>query len=330
MLYAYVDQLSTTSRLSPTFQRHPAVALRRERWGGFAFHRGHGDLLELDEQGFEVLAGLGREIGLHELRFAVGCADCRPRLPNLAQFVGELKQRGFVQQISAVDFRPNYRSPGRVDTVHSIEQRFMRDSRELSAPLVAHWAVTYRCNLACSFCYSESSPVREREPAEDIRIRIVERLAEWGVFEVALGGGEPTILPDFPRLLAAIRRCGMVPNVTTNGMLNSAKTLHALAEHVGVVHLSADRSDLLGRCPRRRRVGPHHGNSTVSFRSQRPLGCEFVADSPQRTIPRSIPCRAAKYRGDRHHVAASERNVGGPELARLSHAARLEAQLPRR
>jgi radical SAM protein with 4Fe4S-binding SPASM domain len=73
----------------------------------------------------------------------------------------------------------------------------------------------------------------------------VERLAAWGVLEVALGGGEPTVLPDFPALLAAIRAAGMVPNVTTNGTVAGAAVVRALAEHAGVVHLSADRPELL-------------------------------------------------------------------------------------
>src|SRR6202035_5173414 len=115
----------------------------------------------------------------------------------------------------------------------------------LRAPLVAHWAVTYRCNLQCAFCYSESSPQREAGPGPQLRRRLVERLAEWGVLEVALGGGEPTILPDFGELLAAIRDAGLVPNVTTNGTIATPAVVRALAEHAGVVHLSADQPELL-------------------------------------------------------------------------------------
>jgi MoaA/NifB/PqqE/SkfB family radical SAM enzyme len=63
--------------------------------------------------------------------------------------------------------------------------------------------------------------------------------------EVALGGGEPTVLPDFAELLAAIRAAGLVPNVTTNGTVATAAVVRALAEHAGVVQLSADRPDLL-------------------------------------------------------------------------------------
>ena len=242
------DQTHHPSRTPVCFQRHSAVLMRIECWGGFAFHRDRGELLELDQQAFDVLAGLSRVTELRDLvAVARGGAKHSPRLPELAGLLQYLEQRGFVERVpvnidpgrcSAICCNTADRSPDGLRTAAP-------QDRELSAPLVAHWAVTYRCNLACSFCYSGSSPNREREPAEEVRTRIVQRLADWGVFEVALGGGEPTILSDFPELLAAIRRHGMVPNVTTNGMLNSAKVLHALAEHVGTVHLSADRSDLL-------------------------------------------------------------------------------------
>ncbi len=41
------------------FQRHPAVRLRGEAWGGIAFQRETGDLLELDRAGFEAVRLLG-------------------------------------------------------------------------------------------------------------------------------------------------------------------------------------------------------------------------------------------------------------------------------
>jgi radical SAM protein with 4Fe4S-binding SPASM domain len=111
--------------------------------------------------------------------------------------------------------------------------------------VVAHWAVSYRCNLHCPFCYAESSPQREAGPDSKVRLHLVQRLADWRVLEVALGGGEPTILPDFPEILAAIRAAGMVPNVTTNGTVHVPRVLEALAEHAGVVHLSADQPELV-------------------------------------------------------------------------------------
>jgi radical SAM protein with 4Fe4S-binding SPASM domain len=237
-----------SSRMSLKFRRHPAVRLRRESWGGLAFHRDVGELLELDGQAFRVLDELSCAATLRDLSVVVrGGMRRSPRLPELAQFLQELDERGFVERVPP-DIECGLRTAIRCNTAERLRDRrvtIKTSKRELSAPLVAHFAVTYRCNLACPFCYSESHPQRESEPAADMRVRIVERLAEWGVFEVALGGGEPTILSDFPELLAAIRRQGMVPNVTTNGVLKSAKIVDVLAEHAGTVHLSADRSELL-------------------------------------------------------------------------------------
>jgi radical SAM protein with 4Fe4S-binding SPASM domain len=213
-----------------------------------AFQRHTGDLIELDEQAFEVLATLSHATDLREMtalmRYKV---DHPPRLPELAHFLQELDGREFLEcaSVSKNSDPPSTVCSRLLDRYSRRLATATSRKRDVSAPVVAHWAVTYRCNLACSFCYSESGPHREYEPPPITRNRIVQRLADWGIFEVALGGGEPTVLPDFPELLAAIRHCGMVPNVTTNGTLNSARVTDAIAEHVGTVHLSADRFDLL-------------------------------------------------------------------------------------
>lgn len=219
------------------FQRSPDVRLRRESWGGVAFRRSDGDLLELDAEGFEVLAALERPRTLPALKAALRRTGVAARLPELASFVGTLERRGFARRVSR-DAKPLAEEPLAVVAADS-------PAAALRAPLVAHWAATYRCNLSCPFCYSESGPHRDAGPAPSIRRRIVERLAKWGVLEIALGGGEPTILSDFPELLAAIRAAGMVPNVTTNGTIHHPAVLEALIQHAGVVHLSADRPDLL-------------------------------------------------------------------------------------
>ena len=98
------------------------------------------------------------------------------------------------------------------------------DRPACGAPLVAHWAVTYRCNLRCAFCYAESGPGAAGADAPR-PAPIVERLADWGVLEVALGGGEPTVLPDFPASWPRSGPRGMVPNVTTNGTVHRAEVL---------------------------------------------------------------------------------------------------------
>ncbi len=218
-------------------RRHPAVRLRRESWGGLAFHRDTGDLVELDREGFEIARLLGTAHTIADLysRSRIRMHPTRPQ--ELAGFLRGLESRGIIERVPP-DSPSLPADPWADDPV-------IGDDGGLRAPIVAHWAVTYRCNLSCAFCYAESGPDREPEPLAPVRRLIVERLSDWGVFEVALGGGEPTLLADFPELLAAIRDGGMVPNVTTNGTIHRPEVVAALAEHAGVVHLSADRPDRL-------------------------------------------------------------------------------------
>jgi radical SAM protein with 4Fe4S-binding SPASM domain len=74
--------------------------------------------------------------------------------------------------------------------------------------------------------------------AEDFR-KAVDLLAEMGVFHVALGGGEALERPDFFELASYVRRSGIVPNLTTNGMLINEKTA-AMCRVFGQVNVSID------------------------------------------------------------------------------------------
>jgi radical SAM protein with 4Fe4S-binding SPASM domain len=218
-------------------QRSPAVWLRREAWGGVALHRATGDRLELDAEAFAVLVALGSARSLRSLAATLRGQGVQGRLPEVAWFVQHLQHAGFVDLVEL-------NSPTLAND--PLAEAYPAEvAEDLRAPLVVHWAVTYRCDLQCPSCYSHSGPRRRDDASPAIRRRLVCRLAKWGVLEVALGGGEPTLLRDFPDLLAAIREAGMVPNVTTNGTVLRAAVIRALAEHAGVVHLSADRPELL-------------------------------------------------------------------------------------
>jgi GTP 3',8-cyclase len=85
-------------------------------------------------------------------------------------------------------------------------------------------SVTDRCNFRCQYCMpAEGLPWLEREAVlsfEEI-VRLTTILAEMGVRDVRLTGGEPLVRRDFPALAAML---GQVPgvedlSVTTNGYL---------------------------------------------------------------------------------------------------------------
>ena len=67
----------------------------------------------------------------------------------------------------------------------------------LDAPICLTWELTYACNLACIHCLSSSGRRDPGELSTDECLAVIDELARMQVFYVNIGGGEPTIRPDF-------------------------------------------------------------------------------------------------------------------------------------
>lgn len=76
--------------------------------------------------------------------------------------------------------------------------------------------LTYRCNLDCFFCYNDlgarGEPLRREE-----YLQFFADLAEMGVLNLTLSGGEPLAHPDVLLLGARARELGFVVRVKSNG-----------------------------------------------------------------------------------------------------------------
>lgn len=110
----------------------------------------------------------------------------------------------------------------------------------LSAPLEAHLQLTNRCAAGCTGCYTGASAAGA--PGEwglDEWTRAIDRLADAGVFHVALGGGESAVLPWLGELVEHARGRGIIPNLTTSG-LDGLEALLGIADRFGQINVSLD------------------------------------------------------------------------------------------
>ncbi|MCW2545639.1 MAG: hypothetical protein JWN96_99 [Mycobacterium sp.] len=73
--------------------------------------------------------------------------------------------------------------------------------RGLDAPICLTWELTYACNLACVHCLSSSGRRDPRELSTAECKSVIDELQRMQVFYVNVGGGEPTVRPDFWELL---------------------------------------------------------------------------------------------------------------------------------
>lgn len=109
----------------------------------------------------------------------------------------------------------------------------------LSAPTEVHLAATSGCPMSCPHCYMEAG---ERAAGEmDLKTfkRALAVLADFGVFHVALGGGEGLVREDIFEIARHTRELGMVPNLTISGNLMTPQ-MAARMTVFGQVNVSLD------------------------------------------------------------------------------------------
>lgn len=110
----------------------------------------------------------------------------------------------------------------------------------LSAPLEAHLQLTNRCDAGCQGCYTGATPGgAAREWDLDAWKRAVDELARMGVFHLALGGGESTLLPWLGEIASHARDRGLIPNLTTSGLAGLDRLL-PIAHLFGQINVSLD------------------------------------------------------------------------------------------
>lgn len=105
----------------------------------------------------------------------------------------------------------------------------------------AVWEITLKCNLACSHCGSRAGDARVEELSTEEALDLVAQLAEVGIHEVSLIGGEAFLRKDWLEIAAAVRDHGMVCTMTTGGYGISAATAGRMKEAgIQAVSVSVD------------------------------------------------------------------------------------------
>jgi radical SAM protein with 4Fe4S-binding SPASM domain len=93
----------------------------------------------------------------------------------------------------------------------------MSPSNTLSAPKRVAWEVTYRCNLHCPHCISDSGGRKPGELDTGQALELIEAMADAKVMYLLLSGGEPFLREDLLTLLEGIATTNMRMDIVTNG-----------------------------------------------------------------------------------------------------------------
>ena len=246
--------------MSPERPVQPLV-LRREPFGGILFDPFDGTHLELDAEAFEVVRALLLE----------GRAPATE--PERALVTGvEREMPGFGAGTRLVRSRTDLPAPAPT-----------RHANVLSSPTLVDLQVTTRCTMGCPQCYASSEPGGAHLPFADAA-RILPELADAGVCQIAIGGGEPLLHPEIVPILELCRDLGLVPNLTTTGIGLSPPVLDALARCCGAAALSLE--DVGEGFARRRKVGFAFFEASLEKLRSRGVAVTFQVTLSAESLPR--------------------------------------------
>jgi len=229
-------------RLSPT------VRLRREHFGGIVCDRQTGTMVEVDRDAFALLTVLQERGVLRDNRADVSASRRRrTSAGKTAEVVERLLGLGVLATVGACALDGSASAEAA-----AAEAPFERtDTRwpggpHLTAPETVHWAVTHRCRGRCPDCYAAR---HRRFFAEELAtpeaLRLVDRLADWGVLQLAIGGGEPLLRDDLAEIAERAAARGLIVHVTTGDMLSLLRRAPALMGSVSAFQVGTRVEGLL-------------------------------------------------------------------------------------
>ncbi|MBD2457469.1 nif11-class peptide radical SAM maturase 3 [Nostoc sp. FACHB-87] len=140
----------------------------------------------------------------------------------------------------------------------------------------AVWEITLKCNLACSHCGSRAGEERVKELSTAEALDLVRQLAEVGIKEVTLIGGEAFMRADWLEIAAAINQAGMLCTMTTGGYGISREMVKKMkAADIAFVSVSTDGLQATHDRLRGRQGSWESGARTMGFLKEEgiPFGC---------------------------------------------------------
>ena len=153
-----------------------------------------------------------------------------------------------------------------------------REKDERYQPIYAVWEITLACDLACRHCGSRAGRDRPGELTTEECLDLVDQMADLGVQEVSLIGGEAYLREDWIEIIRRIRARGMMALMTTGGRALSAERCRE-AKEAGLQSVSVSVDGLEETHDRLRGVKGSHRSAFEAFDNLRAAGLRVSANT---------------------------------------------------
>ena len=231
---------------SPYISLSDSVRYRPEYFGGILFDTSTGTMMDVDREAY-LLVELIKDMGVVDINdLDTIWGKVHDRHLNRRAAIGII---GKLLASKMMVVRPN----GLLNkdyvkrSTHWDQTIFNGHSPQLiSAPETVHWAVTYKCDSDCPDCYirrHRDNFTTELETKE--ALTIIDRIADTGVFQLAIGGGEPLLREDIMSIVARAHERKLVVHVTTGRYQHEPDALGKLSNYIKSLQIGIRHEELL-------------------------------------------------------------------------------------
>ncbi len=118
-----------------------------------------------------------------------------------------------------------------------------KDLPKSTIPELVDMKITDFCPFGCAFCYQGSTTAGKHSNFYGVR-SFIAKLGSEGVFEIAFGGGEPTLHPEFIEILEYCVEVGIRPSFTTKNLtfFRDKDKMTKVRDLVGGIAFSVDNA----------------------------------------------------------------------------------------
>ena len=223
----------------------PDIRLRREYFGGLIYDTRNGNTLEVDNSTFQFLDLVSdKALKVNDaLTFLVQGNIIRKPDKSIAETLKTLFELKIIEKSNEAPSCPGFRV-----------RNWIESGRKpwLSAPETVHWAVTYRCDENCPDCYTRRFSFIKKELNTSEALKLIDKIGEWNVFQLAIGGGEPFARKDLEQLVHHAAARGLAVHITTGKLYIDHRLLESMSPSIKTLQLGIQPEVL---------IGPHSGKS---------------------------------------------------------------------
>lgn len=199
--------------------------IRKENFGGLIFNPNSELTIKIDKSGFRFLKNL-----TFNNSFISETKIYNISKNEMNDFFLKMIQLGIIVKKQKVN-----------STNYQIIENVNTDSSTISFPEALHLTITYNCNLKCIPCYY-ADILEKKNMSLEIYKKIITESKKEGLFQLAIGGGEPFCHPQIWDFLELSSSRHITTNITTNGTLLGKSEIEKLGNlgNIGRIQLSLD------------------------------------------------------------------------------------------